>query len=246
LIVLSSRCILLFIKNKLKYYSLKMKILAIETATEACSAALTLGNDCIQRFEVAPRQHTKLILPMIDELLQEADIQIYELDAIAFGQGPGAFTGVRVATGVIQGIAFAHDLPVIPISTLATLAQQFANEHDYVATAIDARMQEVYWGCYKKNNSGLMQPMIEERVCSPTEIPLLSEQSWLGVGTGWETYSEELQAKFPDNLAGVNGDALPRAENVITLAKAAFSEGKAISVEQAAPVYLRNNIAYKN
>lgn len=223
-----------------------MKILAIETATEACSAALDINNNCIQRFEIAPRQHTQLILPMIDELLREADIKINDLDAIAFGQGPGAFTGVRIAIGVIQGLAFAHDLPVIPVSTLAALAQHFANEHQCIASAIDARMQEIYWGLYKKDDSGIMQTIIEEQVCSPTEASIPGEGVWFGVGTGWNTYSEELQSKFTNNFLGFNGDILPSATDIITLAKPAYIEGKAVSVETATPVYLRNNVANKN
>lgn len=222
-----------------------MKILAIETATEACSAALDIDDSCIHRFEVAPRQHTTLILPMIDELLLEADIQINELDAIAFGQGPGAFTGVRIAIGVIQGLAFAHDLAVIPISTLAALAQHFTNKHDYVAASIDARMQEIYWGLYKKDESGLMQPVIEEKICSPNECPIPTEDNWFGVGSSWNTYSEELQSRFDNSLSGFNGNALPTAVDVIALAKAAYREGKAVSVEEAMPVYLRNKVADK-
>lgn len=223
-----------------------MKILAIETATEACSAALDIDDSCIQRFEIAPRQHTQLILPMIDELLQEADIKINELDAIAFGQGPGAFTGVRIAIGVIQGLAFAHDLTVVPVSTLAALAQHFAKEHDSIATAIDARMQEIYWGLYKKDSSGLMQPIIEEKVCSPEESSIPKGDNWFGAGSGWETYSAELQSKFNNNLLDFNGRALPTAEDIITLAKADYREGKAIPVEDARPSYLRNKVANKS
>lgn len=219
-----------------------MKILAIETATEACSAALNIDDTCIQRFEIAPRRHTELILPMIDELLREADIQTSDLDAIAFGQGPGAFTGVRIAIGVTQGLAFAHNLPVIPVSTLAALAQQFAKEHTYVATAIDARMQEIYWGLYKKNDLGLMQQFTEEKVCSPSDIFTPSEGDWFGVGTGWNTYSEKLQSKFNRNLQGFKDDVFPTAEDIMELAKPAYLDGKTLSVEEATPVYLRNKV----
>ncbi len=223
-----------------------MKILAIETATEACSAALGLDDSCIQRFEVAPRQHTQLILPMIDELLLEADIKISDLDAIAFGQGPGAFTGVRIAIGVIQGLAFAHDLPVIPISTLAALAQHFAKDHDHVAAAIDARMQEIYWGLYKKNNAGIMQKIREETVSSPSELAPISAGNWFGAGSGWKTYPDELASKFSSNLSDFEGDVYPCAENILTLARVAYRQNEAISVESATPIYLRNNVAIKN
>ncbi len=223
-----------------------MKILAIETATEACSAALDIDDKCIQRYEVAPRRHTQLILPMVDELLQEANIKVSQLDAIAFGQGPGAFTGIRIAIGVVQGLAFAHDLPVIPVSTLAALAQQFANEHDHVASAIDARMQEIYWALYKKDASGIMQLINEEMVCSPTDLVTVSDENWFGVGTGWKTYAEELQSKFNHNLVGFNGDVFPSALDILTLAKPAYRQNKAISVEAATPTYLRNKVANKN
>ena len=223
-----------------------MKILAIETATEACSAALDIDDSCIHRFQVSPRRHTELILPMIDELLREADIQTKDLDAIAFGQGPGAFTGVRIAVGVIQGLAFAHDTPVIPISSLNALAQHYADEHSQVASAIDARMQEIYWGLFKKNDLGLMQQITEEKVCSPTDISKPPQGEWFGAGTGWNTYREELQTQLNQNLIGFNGDVFPSAKDIIVLAKPAYLEGNAIPVEEATPVYLRNKVANKS
>lgn len=223
-----------------------MKILAIETSTEACSAALDVDDSCAHRFQVSPRRHTELILPMVDELLREADIQTQDLDAIAFGQGPGAFTGVRIAVGVIQGLAFAHDTPVIPISSLNALAQHYASEYTHVATAIDARMQEIYWSLFKKNDLGLMQQITEEKVCSPTNISKPSEGDWFGAGSGWNTYAEELQTQFDQNLTGFHGDVFPSAEDIMTLAKPAYLEGNAIPVEEAMPVYLRNKVANKS
>lgn len=220
-----------------------MKILAIETATEACSAALDIDDICTHRFAISPRRHTELILPMIDELLHEADIQTSNLDAIAFGQGPGAFTGVRVAIGVVQGLAFAHNTPVIPVSSLAALAQQFVNEHDYVASAIDARMKEIYWGLYKKNKYGLMQEITEEKVCSASDISTPSEGDWFGAGTGWGTYLDDLKNRFNGNLAGFKSDVFPTAENILELAKPAYMNNEAIPVEEAMPVYLRNKVA---
>jgi tRNA threonylcarbamoyladenosine biosynthesis protein TsaB len=219
-----------------------MKILAIETATEACSAALDIDDSCIHHFEVAPRRHTEMLLPMIDDLLHQADIQTSDLDAIAFGQGPGAFTGVRIAIGVIQGLAFAHNTPVIPVSTLNALAQRYADEYTHVATAIDARMQEIYWGLYMKNELGLMQQMSDEKVCSVLDATMPTQGDWFGAGTGWKTYEKELQLKFKENLIGFNGEVFPSAVDVIALAKPIYLEGKAIPVEQAIPVYLRNKV----
>ena len=216
-----------------------MKILAIETATEACSAALAIDDTLIERFEIAPRRHTQLILSMIEAIMNEADIKVSDLDAIAFGQGPGAFTGVRIAMGVIQGLAFAHDTPVIPVSTLAALAQHVAKDHDCVAAAIDARMQEIYWGLFKKNDSGIMEAVSEEVVCAANDVKLISDEIWFGAGSGWDTYSDELSSKFDSNLSGSDGKLFPSAIDVLALAKPVYLENKMISVEQASPVYLK-------
>ena len=136
-----------------------MKLLAIDTATEGCSAALVNDQQLLTRMEVQPRKHAELILPMLDELLSEAGLAISQLDALAFGRGPGAFTGVRIATGVIQGIAFGADLPVVPVSTLRALAQRAFQEYQHanVLTAFDARMDEVYWASYQLAENGLMR-----------------------------------------------------------------------------------------
>ena len=221
-----------------------MKILAIETATEACSAALAIDESQIERFEIAPRKHTQLVLPMVDELMHEADIKPADLDAIAFGQGPGAFTGVRIAMGVVQGLAFAHDIPVIPVSSLAAIAQNVAEKHDFVAAAIDARMQEIYWGLFKKNKDGVMEAASEEMVCSASDVSVVSDEIWFGAGSGWDTYSDELSSKFDINLNGFNGKLFPYAVDVLALAKPVFEAGKMISIEQAAPVYLRNKVTH--
>ena len=143
-------------------------------------------------------------------------------------------------------MAFAHDLPVVPISTLAALAQQCAKENDHIASAIDARMQEIYWGLYKKDNSGIMQPINEEQVSSPSELNTVLEGNWFGAGSGWNTYPEELKSKFDGNLLGFNGEVYPAAVDILSLAKPAYLQNQAISVEAASPVYLRNKIANKN
>jgi len=129
-----------------------MKILAVDTATQACSAALFIDGETTAEFRLAPREHTQLILPMVESLLQQAAIKIADLDALAFGRGPGSFTGVRIATGIVQGLAFAHNLPVLAISTLASIAQLAGDEHQHnnVLAGIDARMGEIYWGCYQR------------------------------------------------------------------------------------------------
>ena len=158
-----------------------MKLLAIDTATEGCSAALLIDNKMAVRMDVQPRKHAELILPMLDELLSEAGLSVSQLDALAFGRGPGAFTGVRIATGVIQGVAFAADLPVVPVSTLRALAQRTYNEYNHtnVLTAFDARMDEVYWAAYQLDDNGLMSLVGEEAVLSPDDVSctVLKEKS---------------------------------------------------------------------
>lgn len=224
-----------------------MKLLALETATEACSAALYLDGEISERYQIAPRQHTALILPMVDELLAEAGLSPRQLDAIAFGCGPGAFTGVRIATGVVQGVAFAADLPVVPISTLATLAQGARREFGWmrVAAAIDARMAEVYWGAFEDDGAGIMHPVAEEQVVAPGQVPSLEGSDWYGIGSGWQSYANELSACQDGNLISTNGAYYPHAQDVATLAVAAYGRGETVPAEKALPHYLRDNVAKK-
>jgi tRNA threonylcarbamoyladenosine biosynthesis protein TsaB len=218
-------------------------LLALETATEACSAALAIDGDIRERFEVAPRGHSERILPMVDELMAEAGISIEQVDAIAFGRGPGAFTGLRIAVGVTQGIAFGAGLPVVPVSTLAALAQ--GCESDKALAAIDARMDEVYWGAYQRNSAGQMELCGEECVLPAGEVPLPEGDGWVGLGTGWGSYNAILTKRCGDQLAGWNGESLPHAADVARLGIAGFNAGEAASAEQAIPVYLRDQVAWK-
>jgi len=146
-------------------------ILAIETATEACSAALAIGKKITTRFTLAPREHTKLILTMMDEVLEEADVKLTQVDAIAFSRGPGAFTGVRIAAAVAHGVALSMDKKILPISTLAAIAQQMQQEQgaEHCLAAIDARMGEVYWGRYSVEK-GFMTLQGEETVTKPVNL----------------------------------------------------------------------------
>jgi tRNA threonylcarbamoyladenosine biosynthesis protein TsaB len=225
-----------------------MILLAVETATDACSAALVIGDETIERFKIAPRAHTQLILPMIDELFAEAEIGINQVDAMAFGRGPGAFTGVRIAAGVTQGIAFAVDLPVTPVSTLAALAQ--GCDADRVLVAVDARMNEVYWGAYQRNPEGLMTVRGGECVVPPGEAPLpeqpqSSGAQWYGAGSGWSIYATALKERCGGLASVRDGERLPHARDVAHLGMAAFQAGQAVSAEQALPVYLRDQVAWR-
>lgn len=220
-----------------------MILLALETATEVCSAALLIDGEIHDRLQVAPREHSQLILPMVDELLAEAGITIGQVNAVAFGRGPGAFTGLRIAVGVTQGIAFAADIPVIPVSTLAALAQ--GCEADRVLAAIDARMDEVYWGVFQRNQQGLMVVEGDERVVSPGDVPPISGNEWYGAGTGWDSYLQVLKSRFGQQLSGWNGQQLPGAREVAQLAVAKYKAGEVLSAESALPVYLRDQVAWK-
>lgn len=219
-----------------------MRLLAVETATEACSAAIWQNGDMIERFELAPRRHTELILPMVDSLMAEAGLNLQAMDALAFGHGPGSFTGVRIATGVIQGLALSIDRPVIGISTLASLAQTQADNHAHVCAVIDARMQEVYWGCYQRDDDGLMQLQGQECVCAPAEVPAPTAGQWLMAGSGWASYSETLGARLGDQVIASHADAWPRAGATARLAAGRYHDGDTQTASEARPVYLRDRV----
>ena len=217
-------------------------LLALDTATEACSVALLHDGRVLSHYEVAPRMHAQRLLPMIQQLLGEAGIAASALDAIAFGRGPGAFTGVRIAIGVVQGLAFALDRPVLPVSNLAVLAQRALREQGatQVAAAIDARMDEVYWGCYRAE-AGEMRLLGQEAVLPPehAEAPRGSDGEWFGAGTGWGTFAARLALR----PVGMDGSMLPHAEDLLTLARFAWARGEALPADQAQPVYLRDQVA---
>lgn len=221
-----------------------MKILAFDTTTEACSAALSIAGEVRERFTIAPRQHTELILPMLDALLADAELLPTQLDALAFGRGPGSFTGLRIACGVAQGIAFAADIPVIPVSSLATLAQAAFIEQSahQVLAVLDARMHEVYWGFYVADSQGIMRLSGEEQVGPLSAIQVPTPDLWYSVGTGWLSYAAELREHLGDAVQTCPGNNYPTARAMIPLALAALREGATVSADQALPVYLRNRI----
>lgn len=225
----------------------ELKILAVDTATEACSAALLVGDKLFSRWEEAPRDHTRKILPMVQAVLEDAGISLSDLDAIAFGRGPGSFTGVRIGISVAQGLAFGAGVPLIGISTLAAMAQGAyrLDGAEQVLTAIDARMNEVYFGRYELID-GRMQLVGDEVVSEPAA--LFDARGKLAgrvtcVGTGFETYGETLSG-LADELAE-SQVRFPAAEDMLPLARAAWLAGEAVPVEQATPVYLRDKVTWK-
>lgn len=221
-----------------------MRLLAIDTSGPACSAALLIGDELIQQIALTPRRHSELILKMMQSLLDQAGLDLKGLDALAFGRGPGSFTGVRIATAVIQGAAFGADLPVVPISTLAAIAQgEFRRSgRRRLLSALDARMDEVYWGCYEIGPADLALPQSEERVCAPQEVDRPPGDGWYGVGSGWGVYGAQLSQRLGGALAGSNPEAICEAEDIARLAAAEFAAGRWVEATQALPVYLRDRV----
>jgi len=224
-----------------------MKILAIDTTEQGCSAALMLGDELAESFEVAARQHSKLILPMVERLLVEADLTLAKLDGLAFARGPGSFTGVRIAAAVTQGLAMSVDLPVVPVSSLLALAQGVMREHreEKVLAAFDARMGELYWAACEAVD-GQMRFSGPECVSTLSEVVLPSAASaWAMAGSAVGPYGDVLakhrggveMARYPD--------AMVHAQDVAILAVDDFASGRGVPAEQALPVYLRDQVAQK-
>ena len=220
------------------------KILAIDTSTDACSAALLFDNKNHHRFVVAPRQHTKFILPMIHELLAEAQLELNQLDAIAFGCGPGSFTGIRLAASITQGLAFVANLPVVKISSLRALAQEvFATlDKEKILVAQDARMQEIYWGEYQTDTVGIMQTIVPDQLLAPTQIKTPTDAGFIGIGNAWKIYDDILTKRC--NIQLVESKTYPRAQYIAQLAAVDFAKGLTVSAMEALPVYLREEVAW--
>ncbi len=225
-----------------------MKLLAIETATEACSAALFLDGEIHLRYQVKPRGHSELILGMLESLLDEAALSPAQLDAVAFGRGPGSFTGVRIATGVAQGVAFGADIPVVPVSTLAALAQRAYRElgEGLLLPAYDARMQELYWAGYRVNGKGLVELIVSEQVLAVSDIQAPAETGWYGIGSGWGVYGSQLTDRIGAvKLKGYDPQMHCSAFDIALLGAEGFKQGHAVAPEMALPIYLRDNVARK-
>lgn len=223
-----------------------MKILAVETSTEACSAALYIDGEVQEKFEIAPREHTKLILPMIDLLMADAELKPQQLDALAFSRGPGSFTGVRISTGIIQGIALGADLPVVPVSTLAAIAHHYLKDSafDCAYTAMDARMGEIFWGVYQKDIQGYAE-LIGEEAVTLAENVIFPQKQGVGLGSGWGVYQQQLSNCLDGLLLGIETEHLPRASAIADLGVNGYKKNQAVAVELAMPVYLRDKVAKK-
>ncbi|AWB67857.1 tRNA (adenosine(37)-N6)-threonylcarbamoyltransferase complex dimerization subunit type 1 TsaB [Saccharobesus litoralis] len=224
------------------------KILAIDTSTEACSVALVDGQNVLaNRYEVCPREHNKKVLVMTQQVLDEAQVSLDAVDFIAYGAGPGSFTGVRITAGIVQGLAFGAKKPVIGVSSLAAMAHQMYRLHNAknVIAAIDARMSEIYLGVYRVKSLGLVEPIEDEKVTPPEGGLSHFNQSdeWHGTGTGWQTYRDELTCQVK---VVVDDETLfPNAIDIALLALEKANKGQQQSAEHVVPTYLRNDVAWK-
>lgn len=220
-----------------------VNLLAIETSTEACSAAVHADGRVFARAELAPQRHAELILPMCEAVLAEAGLSLRDLDGLAFGRGPGAFTGVRIATGVIQGIALGTGLKVAAVSSLAALAQGIVRTRKagHVLAGMDARMGEIYVAAYAAEQ-GMATAASAEQLGRAADVVLPQDGRWSGAGTAFAAYEETLRERLGDCLAAIHPEACPLAEDVAALAVGMFERGEAVEAELALPVYLRDRV----
>ncbi len=219
-----------------------MNLLAFDTSTEYLSLAIMRDNVLFKYDVLAGQTHSQIILLQIQALLSQATLTLQALDGLAFGAGPGSFTGVRIAAGVAQGLGFGANLPVVGICTLMALAE--ASGASKVIACLDARMGEVYHAVYVKNATS-WQVIIEPGLYKPDAVPMIEGDDWVGVGSGWRTYGELLTAAYIGQIQSMQPDLLPVASAVLTLAKPIFQVGQAKSAEHAMPIYIRNRVALK-
>jgi tRNA threonylcarbamoyladenosine biosynthesis protein TsaB len=225
------------------------RILAIDTATEACSVALYDQGETLAHFELCAREHTQRILPLVQQILAEAGLSLKQLDALAFGRGPGSFTGVRIGIGIAQGLSLGAELPLLPVSTLLTMAQGTYRQTgaEQVLAAIDARMGEVYWGEFTRNTQGVWSGENTETVIKPEQLLARTVERngrFATVGTGWEAYPHLLgESPVADLFDGKM--LLPQAEDMLPLALQLWENGIRVNPEDAEPTYLRNEVTWK-
>ena len=225
-----------------------MNLLAIDTSSVACSVALQHGDDIAERHEEQPREHTRLLVPMIQELLQETSVELTDLDAIVLGNGPGSFIGMRIAASVAQGLAFGSGLEIVPVSSLAAVAAQIFCEHDAdeVVVTQDAHMSEVYLGIFGRGEDALPVELIAERLHGQRPIAELEQRATIraAAGSGWQRYPELLEANiaFLDEIIELPH---PRARHLLALGAKGFASGAAIAPQDVLPAYLRQKVAEK-
>lgn len=216
-----------------------MNILAFDTSTEYLSVSLALGDEVRSHGCRAGQQHSALLLPCVTRLLAEAGIGLGKLDCIAFGSGPGSFTGLRIACAAAQGLAFGLDIPVVGVSTLLALAQ--ASGADRAIAALDARMGEIYLAAYERKLSGWNE-VVAPNLCKPDAVPPAEGANWVGVGNAFAVYPA-LRERYAQQLSRTDAELFPHAIHILSMAKIEFLAGRAVAAEFAAPVYVRNKVA---
>lgn len=225
-----------------------MKLLAIDTSADACSCALYVDGAVTGEYSIAPQQHAELVLQMVHSVLGASNCTLRGLDGLAFGRGPGSFTGVRIAAGVVQGLALGAALPVVPVSSLRAMAQG-CHRHSgarHVLAALDARMDEVYWGAFEATPTGVVTSLGDEQVCAPSTVRVpLSGHEWVGAGSGWRVYEERLRAAVDGSITRLDSDRDPDAHDVVLIAAQEFERGRVVHATDAIPVYLRNKVAVR-
>jgi len=219
-----------------------MKLLALDTSTENCSLALWLEGEVISRQVLAGQRHSDLVLPMLAELLETTGLELRELDGIAFGEGPGSFTGLRIGCGVAQGLAFGADIPVLGISTLLALAAAAAGKR--VIACLDARIGEIYHAAYEQR-AGVWHTVREPSLGYAQNAPELDGSDWTGIGSGFAAYGEALQQRYAGQLVSIDGSVYPQASEMVKLAVPLFEQGLGQDAALAAPLYIRNKVALK-
>jgi tRNA threonylcarbamoyladenosine biosynthesis protein TsaB len=219
-----------------------VKILAVETSTEFCSVALWQDGVVHERIELVGQKHSEILMSMLDELLQDADVKIPQLDGIAFGKGPGSFTGVRIACGVAQGLALGSNLHTVGVCTLQALAK--ACGHNKVIAALDARMGEIYLAAYEKQGEEWNE-VVAPCLCKIEHAPAIEGKGWFGAGSGFAVNNAALAARYTDQLIGLDARLVPQASAVAQLAAIEFANGHAVDAALALPLYLRDKVALK-
>jgi tRNA threonylcarbamoyladenosine biosynthesis protein TsaB len=219
-----------------------MKILALDTSTEHCSVALWHDGDVDARDAHAGQRHSELVLPMVDELLKRHGMATHDLDGIAFGEGPGSFTGLRIGCGVTQGLAFGAGLPVVGVSTLLALAE--AARAGPAVCCLDARMGEIYHAAYVPSDAG-WKVVHAPSLCTPSDAPLLPAGSWIGCGSGFRAHEAALRRRYGERVSAIMPSVFPHAKAIARLAAREFEAGRMVPAERAVPVYLRDRVALK-
>ena len=219
-----------------------MNLVALETSTEYCSLALARGAQAFERSFHAGQRHSELVLPALREMLQQAGLEIHAIDAVAYGAGPGSFTGLRIACGIAQGLALARNLPTAGICSLLALAE--ASGADKVIACLDARMGEVYHAVYCKSG-GNWNEMHAPALYKPDAVPRLEGNDWVGCGSGFRVHGTVLARRYDGAMTRVDPDAIPQAAAMLRLARRVFATGQGLDAAAAAPLYVRDKVALK-